>query len=318
MGDNEKAWGRLAAREAHGMVGMSAEASAGTDRERAIYRIIDELKVPILHAKVVRARLVQHLQDADLTINFAVHKFFNSKPSGTGYVSQFEGGDAWGNAGYITARDTAEEAMFDYSGARAHAGVPLEVKDRVKDRGGLAEADFEPAARPKYAALNYACLDYGSAGQWGKSHMVLKEHVKHNATYVHTDSFDESGNGRQRAALPDKIATYLDMDRLLANMPEVMLKALFDVAVNKTTFDDQTQVPGLGGTAYIEAHIHGDVRFDRDIAKIVISIDELNNAEAATRALKLAGTPFKVRDSAALEKVFRKFAQRYGITVAKV
>jgi hypothetical protein len=211
MSDSEKkqVLARLAARDTASITAAGTDATADADKKAAFSRIIGDLNVPIMQAKFVYKRLIEHLQKSDLTINFAAYKFFNQKPRGTGYVSQFEGGDRWGGGTYITMRDEAEEAMFDYSGAKAKpSSIPTAVLNRIKDLGKLAGPTFEPSIRPKYAALNYARLRYGSAGQWGKSYMVMKEHVKHNATYVHTDSFDETGSAGQRAALPGKLPAF--------------------------------------------------------------------------------------------------------------
>ena len=316
--ENHAALGRLALRETGSVAGPALGTTDATDREAAIRRIIADLSAPILSAKYVLARLTKHLQDSDLTINFIAYKFFNSAPKGVGYVSQFAGGNKWGDGSYITMRDEAEEAMFDYSGAKPKpSSVPKQVLDRIKQFGKLSEPTFEPSMRPKYAALNYARLDYGSAGQWGESHMVLKEHVKHIATYVHTDSFDEAGSAGQRAALPGKVANYINMDRLIANMPLNMLKAL-DGASNGKRLGNVKQVPGLGGTSYIEAHVHGEIRFDRDIAKIVLSNNEIAQAQAKTLTLKQQNKPFKVRTAQELEKIFTKFAQMHGIAIVRV
>jgi hypothetical protein len=312
--EKSKVLGRLAAREAASLAGTGVEDSAEHDKEQAFVRIIRDLKVPIMQAKFVHKQLVEHLQASDLTINFYAYKFFNKKPSGVGYVSQFEGGNAWGGASYITARDQAEEAMFDYSGAKAKANVPAAVLNRIKNFGKLSEPTFEPSVRPKYAALNYARLRYGSAGQWGKSHMVLKEHVKHNATYLHTDSFDESGNKKDRDAIPGKVANFINLDRLIVNMSPAMLKALHESAQGKD-FGKATQVPGVGTSAYLEAQVHGEIRFDRDIAKIVVSAEEVASAGAELQKLVAKGAPFKVVTSDKLIDTFKKFAAKNGIVV---
>jgi hypothetical protein len=307
--------GRLAARETAGAVDLGIEATASADKIAAFHRIISDLDVPILKAKFVYARLIAHLRESPLTINFAAYKFFNDRPKGIGYVSQFEGGSKWGDDSYLSARDEAEEAMFDYSGTKP-TSLPGQVASRITALGKRSSPTFETSMRPRYAALNYARLPYGSAGQWGKSHMVLKEHVKHIATYLHTDSFDESGSARSRAALASKMANYFNLDRLIVNMPPAMLDAL-DKSSRGTTFTD-TQVPGLGSTGYIEAHVHGELRFDRDIDKIVISDAELNSSEVETKKLKAAGRPFKVRTGSQIEKVFRNFARKNGIAVVVI
>ena len=315
MPETNQVLARLAGREAASLVGVGIDGTARGDKHAALDRIIRELKVP--NPQEVYTRLVKHLQGSELTINFQAYKFFNRKPSGVGYVSQFEGGNRWGGGSYITDRDTAEEAMFDYSGTRARpARVHAEVMDRVRLLGKLAADRFEPSVRPKYAALNYARLKYGSAGMWGKSFMVLKEHVKHSATYLHSDSFDQIRDPMKRAALQTKIATFFDMDRLLVNMPSAMLRALYDAERGKD-FGDTTVIDGLNATDYIEAQVHGEVRFERDIAKIMISGAEVNEAQARTQKLAAAGN-FKVVTPKKLRETFDKFGHKYSIPAAVI
>ena len=314
MPDTNQVLGRLAGREAASLVGLGIDGTARGDKHAALGRIINELKAA--HPQAIYERLIKHLQGSDLTINFQAFKFFNTKPGGAGYVSQFEGGNRWGDGTYVTKRDTAEEAMFDYSGARARpASVPGAVLDRVKHLGMLARDTFEPSARPKYAALNYARLKYGAAGLWGKSFMVLKEHVKHNATYLHSDSFDQLKDAAKAAALPGKVTTFFDMDRLLLNMPSAMLRALSH-AEKGGTFGDATVLDGLEASDYIEAQVHGEVRFDRDIARIVICAAEVADAQAKTQRLAATGS-FKVVTPKKLRETFMKFGHKFGIPVVE-
>lgn len=316
--DRKAVLGRLAASETVSMLALGQEATAQADREAAIRRMIADLGAPILQAKVLLTRLQQHLQASDLTINFVAYKFFNTKPQGTGYVSQFEGGSKWGDGGYIRMRDEAEEAMFDYSSGKPKpASAPQAVINRIRHLGKASSVHFEPAMRPKYAALNYARLDHGSAGQWGKSFIVLKEHVKHTASYLHTDSFDEAGSPTQRAAMAGKLSTFTNLDRLIANMPLPMLKALH-AAEKGVRHARAMQVPGLGSTSYIETHVHGEVRFDRDIAKVVLSNAEIAESLTKTTALEQQGKPFRAISSDKLVSIFTKFSAKYGITVQRI
>jgi hypothetical protein len=306
--------GRLGASDTVGLAAMGVGATADADQVAAMSRIIRDLNVPIMRAKYVYADLLRQMQNAPLTINFEAYKFFNKKPDGDRYVSQFEGGNTWGDPNYMTSRDEAEEAMFDYSATKAKVGAaPLAVQQRVKDVGARSEPEFTGAIRPKYSALNYAGLKYGSAAQWGKSHMVLKEHLKHNATFIHTDSFDVAGSARQRAMLAGQLATFLNMQRLLVNMGLPMLQAL-EKATKGIKFGDAVQPPGVGTTAYIEAHMHAEVRFDRDLAKLVICQDELDQADVKTQVLHNKDKKrWKAITPKKLKATLEKFTSTYGI-----
>jgi hypothetical protein len=307
---------RLAARDTASLTAMGIEASADDDKVAALSRLIGELHVPIMTAKYAYARLISHMQESDLTINFVAYKFFNKKPEGAKYVSQFEGGNTWGDPTYMSMRDEAEEAMFDYGGARATTPTAQAVQQRVKRLGERTGAEFEGAIRPKYAALNYARLKYGSAAQWGKSYMVLKEYVKHGATYVHTDSFDCAGSARQRAALANQVANFLNLQRLLVHMPAAMLTAL-EGASRGVSLGEAIQPPGLGSTAYIEAQVHSEIQFERDIQTMVINLDEVKNSAAETAKLRQQdANRWKELSEKKLRARFQKFAETYNIGLA--
>lgn len=308
---------RLTARDTASLAAVGIEASAGDDQIAAMSRLIGELGVPMMQARAAYTRLLQHLQKSELTINFVAYKFFNRKPDGAKYISQFEGGNTWGDPTYMSMRDEAEEAMFDYSATRAAGGTAaVAVQQRVTRLGQRGGVEFDGAIRPKYAALNYARLKYGSAAQWGKSYMVLKEYIKHGATYVHTDSFDCAGSARQRAILTGQVANFVHLQRLLVNMPASMLAAL-DKASRGGSFGEDVQPPGVGTTSYVEAHVHSEIRFERDIQTIVINSDELGACEAETQKLHAKdGKRWKQIGEKKLRKHFEDFATRYDIAVA--
>jgi len=162
--------------------------------------------------------------------------------------------------------------------------------------------------RPKYAALNHARLDHGSAGQWGKSFMVLKEHVKQTATCLHTESFDEAGSApqvRHAGGQGRHVHQHGPADCQHA-------------AEQGIRHPGQTQVPGLGSTSYIEAHVHGEIRFDRAIARIVLSNTEIAEARIKTAVLEQQGKPFRTITSDKLTSIFTKFSAKYGIPVQRV
>ncbi|HEX6537079.1 MAG TPA: DUF3626 domain-containing protein [Gemmatimonadaceae bacterium] len=315
MSEHTEALSRLAARDAASLAAMGIDATSDADKIAAMSRIISDLHTPIMQARFVYARLIKHLQQSELTINFKAFKFFNKKPENEKYVSQFEGGNTWGDPTYMDMRDQTEEALFDYSGTRAVTSKAAPVQQRVQQLGQRGGTDFEGAVRPKYAALNYARLKYGSAAQWGKSYMVLKEYVKHGATYVHTDSFDLAGSARQRALLTGQVANFLHMQRLIVNMSPSMLTAL-DSASRGVSFGEAVQPPGIGDTCYVEAHVHSEIRFERDIQKLVINQGEVDDCETQTQKLHTNDKKrWKVLTSKKLIERFEKFAEKYRIAV---
>lgn len=305
---------RLAGSDTASLAAMGIEANADADKIAAMRRLIADLNVPIMRAKYVYAAMLRQMASANLTINFQAFKFFNKMPEGDRYVSQFEGGSTWGDPTYMDMRDEAEEGMFDYSATKPATGKEAStVQQRIKSVAGRAEAEFVGAVRPKYAALNYAGLMYGSAAQWGKSHMVLREYMKHNATYIHTDSFDVAGSARQRAMMAGQLANFLNLQRLLVNMAPPMLKAL-EEASRGVSFGRSVQPPGVGTTSYIEAHLHSEVKFERDIATMVICQDELDTCEAETAKLHTKDAKrWKKLTPKKLKARFEKFVKTYGM-----
>ncbi|MGW8954725.1 DUF3626 domain-containing protein [Streptomyces sp. NPDC055709] len=160
-----------------------------------------------------------------------------------------------------------------------------------------------PAELPVYGALNILGSPYGGAPdvRYGKSHLVLKESVRGRATLTPTDSFSGSSDtarasieaamsaGRQgasteadRNAFEDAIqhitareaVSALDPIGILASegLPMSLLKAIAATATGK-----QPQTLALlkqagddpEHSSYIEAQIHGGVRWD-DVAEVVI------------------------------------------------
>ncbi|MEU6709111.1 DUF3626 domain-containing protein [Streptomyces wuyuanensis] len=160
-----------------------------------------------------------------------------------------------------------------------------------------------PAELPVYGALNILDSPYGGAPdvRYGKSHLVLKESVRDRATLTPTDSFSGSSDTARtvmetamsasrrgatteadRNSFEDAVqhvtaresVSALDPISILASqrLPMSLLKAIAAAATGK-----QPQTLALlkqvgddpEHSSYIEAQIHGGVRWD-DVAEIVI------------------------------------------------
>jgi hypothetical protein len=311
MSGKTEVLGRLAARDVNSLAGQSTAESDRADREATVHRLIKELHIPIMSAGPTMVKMVKFLQDSDLTINFTVFKFFNKVPSGKTYDNQFGSGQKWGDASYLKTRDEAEEAMFDFANVKRGGGnvVPQPVLARIKKFGQFDTnpVDFEAISRPKYAALNFTRDANGAASQWGKSFFVLKTYIKHNCTFVETDSF--AFLGKASATAQNHVATFTDMIRLVRYINPNMLEALYNAMRGLPTTGFH-----YGGTNYIESHLHGEIKFSRDIEKIVVSKAELSDS-----ALKSAATTFPKYLKQVDEKTVRKnidtFATKHGITV---
>ena len=143
--------------------------------------------------------------------------------------------------------------------------------------------------------------------------MILEDYIKHNATFIHTDSFDVSGSARQRAVLRGQLANFLHMQRLITNRADPMLQALYN-ASRGVSLGEATQPPGLGETAHIEAHCHAEIQFERDIQTMVICQDEADESDAQTAKLHTSAPDrYKVVSTKKLKERMQKFADKYGI-----
>jgi hypothetical protein len=99
--------------------------------------------------------------------------------------------------------------------------------------------DAAPADRPVYGALDHRSRAHGAAVRFGWAYLRLRPEVGERSTYCFPDSYSEPEHRGGPGAVPALIALCeaADMDVL----------------------DD-----------YVEAHVHGGVRFDRDVEAVVL------------------------------------------------
>jgi hypothetical protein len=172
--EKQETLARLAASETASLSSVNIGATATSDELAAMIRIIEVLGVPVTQADIVCQNLIRRIRDADLTINFMAYRFFNRTPKGKEIFNKFSEEGAGG--GYMTARDDAEEKMFNYSRNGGNTGVQ-NITNRIRNLGSYSggnNINFEPQLRPKYAAINYAGLRHGAAGQWEDPTRCLK------------------------------------------------------------------------------------------------------------------------------------------------
>jgi len=226
-------------------------------------KLSKKFRIPLTQVDPLRNAMINHLQNSDLTVNFKADQLFANKLRG-GLLNTFER-PGHSSGGYLEDRESSEENLFGYSRSNGRTSDRQSIYDRLKQFGSRNSIDFAPSMRPKYGALNYTNYPYGSATLYGKSHMVLKEHVKHNCTFTGVDSM----NYKQDSSGGVKAATFINMERIIANLADKTLEGLGEMVNNP----NQQKKP----QGYIEAQIHGEIKFSRDVAKIYI-----DNIEAST------------------------------------
>lgn len=264
------------------------------------------------------------LRNSRLTISFKSGNWFYSENKYASYTNFFERGYS-GASNDMQKRNDAEMAFGRYSAPPpqgATAGV-VAAHARIAQYGVREAPDFRGSFRPRYAAVDFAFALHGGAPKYGKSYLVLQEWMKHNATYVHKDSFEVNADLQHRKdeyggvvkTLNDVTSTFHELGRILLYCEPAMLKVLHEYATGVKTTASQPNV--LGGIAYIEAHLHADILFKRDVKAVVISNSD-RLAGVIPHPLYTARWPNKksvwdTKDAKRVEKNAQKFAADNGI-----
>ncbi|WP_432540700.1 DUF3626 domain-containing protein [Kineococcus sp. SYSU DK002] len=99
-----------------------------------------------------------------------------------------------------------------------------------------------PASRPVYGSLNHRQHAVGGSPRFGSAHLRLHAHVLPRATFCYPDSAEE----------PVDVATAarFDLLRVRRERPDTGTRDLLD--------------------DYVEAHVHGGLRFERDVEALVL------------------------------------------------
>lgn len=143
--------------------------------------------------------------------------------------------------------------------------------------GTRPSASFQPAMRPRYAAVDFAFCINGGLSKYGRSFLVLRDYLKHNATYTHCDSFEVDMDLASRKAeygditfnLKDVACSYFQFGYVVLFCHPAILKKLHSYAMALTEKRSEENI--LGGNIYIEAQMHADIRFSQDVAELCIS-----------------------------------------------
>ncbi|HTI18104.1 MAG TPA: DUF3626 domain-containing protein [Trinickia sp.] len=320
----------LARMARNGVVGLRDMAEKDIDYKEAAFKRFVTLCEP--RASEGQARrlfdgMVQVLQEARLTINFDSSKWFGQANSAGRYSNMFERivgpSTSKNTVGQLRERNTVEKRMMDFGGQATRPLAPPNAQHIQKvlayygdtgiDRHGLPTSNsFDPSVRPRYGAVDFGYCRFGAAGdhRYGHSFFILKEHVKHNATYTHTDSFKvEEDLAKRRAeyggravSLHDATATYFQLEKILLYCTPSMLQNIYDYATGRKERGKENALP-VDTTAhwvnYLEFQAHSEIEFHRDVEAMVLYRPE-------TRASR-GYVGYQA------EKRAREFAQRNGI-----
>jgi len=292
---NDTVRARLAGVDVVSMKAVGISETAENDKEAALLRVESVLGLERLNAAPALEAMMMYLRRMKITINFGAHTFYKNSPRDS-YLNRFEMGH---QGGYMTERDNVEERLFNYSNDRAVVGADnrqQEAIDRIKRLGSVRDdnASFIPSIRPKYAAIHFDGNRNGAASGYGKSFLVLKDRVKINCTLLDRDSMNYGG----RVNIADKTANYENLYRVFANLLPHKLRTIYRM----TTGIEIDNSSLNSNTDYIEVQLHSPILFNRDVEKIVIDREELNQDAQGWKA--------KPR-----MLYYQLFARKYGIGI---
>ena len=174
------------------------------------------------------------------------------------YMSQFETGLSGGSPSAFPGgeRDQWESQLFG---------------------GAYQEPDASPAGRPKYGAL--ALMDHpdGPAPRFGSCYFLLHAEVSSRSTFTFGSSHEPHA--------PERTGTLDVFDPVMApllaqlergsgafGIDDLTVAGLLDQltsGLSKPSFDPQTRPLGRALDSFIEAQIHGDIRLNQDVERLV-------------------------------------------------
>ncbi len=338
MKPKDLALARLAGTNLVAVTDELAGKSKSADYKKAMERIFPLLTDPYLAkwhswggvkkgvsaAEYWLAQCILVLQQAPLTINVEPFKFFGSKVAGDKVQSIWNRLRSKG-PGYADVREQAENTMFGYEDDVQMVGT-VNVGTEIKKYGATAGlgANGQPRSntfvadlRPKYAGVNFTWAVCGAACTYGMSHFVLKDYLRLNASYAPRDSFGVESRSQ--------IGSYFNITPVLVHCAKYVLKQILETALNRLppggppnppvmpTFYHETAKGGDNskGSDYIEAILHTEVVFNRDVEKLRIARQEVRDTKTGDVLTQKTWTVKK----ATIEKNIKAFAKQHKVTV---
>lgn len=285
----------------------------------AVQRLVAQQLESSASADFAYGAMLRVLQKARLTISLKSFNWFYSSNTSKEYTTFFIRG-ASGASSDMKKRNDAEKQMFGYDNdpLPSPATASEKAQGRIQAFGALTSPMFQGNMRPRYAAVDFAYCNNGGLTKYGKSYFVLREHLKHNATYCHCDSFEVEADmiarkaeyGGRIVSLSEVLATYFQLGKIILFCHPAMLKKIH--AYGKGTAQPGGEDSLLGGQLYIEAQVHADIIFEQDVESLCISNSE-RLAGPTIHPLWNAGllkkkSVWDAKDAAQVEKHAKKFA----------
>ncbi len=325
--DRNAALGRLARNETVGLTDRRQAADYDMVEKLAVKRLITQNLSTATTADMEYGGIIKLLEDARLTISLKAPNWFYSENKSKTYGNFWERGVS-GASSDANKRDTAENSMFGYSQPVVGADPgTIAAQNRLMTLGNKPSASFQPAMRPRYAAVDFAFCINGGLSKYGRSFLVLKDFLKHNSTYTHCDSFEVDMDLASRKAeynnltffLSEVGCSYFQFGYIVLFCHPAILKKLHSYAMGLTKKGSEENI--LGGNIYIEAQMHADIVFSQDVAELCISTRDCNTGPVPhPKYGKFFGgkTVWDAEDAARVKANAKKFATANGIKYVEV
>lgn len=329
MPEKELARSRLARSEVLGFRHLLSKEGYEREKELAIARIQRQFQPDAEKAAKALDEMVELLQLSRLTINLKCFDWFYNSNKSTSYTNYHQRGTTGGSTN-IKDRDLAEMGLGQYGRKWESTNKgELEARQRIEKYGLLSSPSFAKGMRPRYAAVDYGDFTFGAASPYGESYFVLAEHMKHNASYCHLDSFlvdRDMANRKSRydnrvLTLGEVTATFLTLAKIVLYSTDEVFRELYAYGTGQKK---QGMVhKGLeDGDTYIEAHLHSDVFFNRDVDYLCISRPELLKGPPvhpkSHRKWPNNKTCWDHRDQSRVKKNVDEFALKNGFSLRYV
>lgn len=273
-------------------------------RQAGAERLREVCDVAAHEAERVLDAMCSVLMHSRLTINFSAAKFFLELNRSDTYSNCFERAVAnRQDPRYLQERNDVEKRLLDYNGNIAHYAHGATQDPALKRYGDArtVRRDIRHYAthspiwhmmRPRYAALDFGHCTQGGAslGDYGKSFFVLRGHMKTAATYTASDSFSlihdlkrrRTQYGGKAPTTHQASARFHEMEKLMYYAHPGMLRQIHAYGTRRKARGTEKAIdwhlPGHRTLNYIEAQLHTDVLFSRDVEYVFLCAAEINGA----------------------------------------
>lgn len=153
-------------------------------------------------------------------------------------------------------------------------------RDLWEDRlfgGAYHEADASPAGRPKYGALQIIEYPDGPSPRFGSCYFLVKSGVSKRSTFTfggsqEPDAIERTGTLDALDPVMSPLLAQLEQGRGAFGSDDLTVAGLLDHlahGLSESPCDPRTRPLGRVLDSFIEAQLHGDIRLDRDVERLV-------------------------------------------------